>query len=87
MRVIVTDHHEVNGDIPPADAVVNPKVPGEDYPFRDLAGVGVTYKLVQALAQVLKYPDVEKYLELVALGTVADMVSLLDENRYFVKRV
>ncbi|AJG41220.1 single-stranded DNA exonuclease [Thermotoga sp. RQ7] len=86
MRVIVTDHHEVNGDIPPADAVVNPKVPGEDYPFRDLAGVGVTYKLVQALAQVLKYPDVEKYLELVALGTVADMVSLLDENRYFVKK-
>ncbi|MCD6551209.1 single-stranded-DNA-specific exonuclease RecJ [Thermotoga sp.] len=86
MKVIVTDHHEVNGDIPPADAIVNPKVPGENYPFRDLAGVGVTYKLVQALAQTLKCPNVEKYLELVALGTVADMVSLLDENRYFVKK-
>ncbi|PLV60347.1 single-stranded-DNA-specific exonuclease RecJ [Thermotoga sp. KOL6] len=86
MKVIVTDHHEVNNEVPPADAVVNPKVPGEKYPFRDLAGVGVTYKLVQALARVIKYSGVEKFLELVALGTVADMVSLLDENRYFVKK-
>lgn len=70
----------------PADAIVNPKVPGENYPFRDLAGVGVTYKLVQAISEAINYPHPERFLELVALGTVADMVSLLDENRYFVKK-
>lgn len=86
MKVIITDHHEVNGDLPPADAIVNPKVPGENYPFRDLAGVGVTYKLVQAISEAINYPHPERFLELVALGTVADMVSLLDENRYFVKK-
>ncbi len=86
IRVIVTDHHEVkNSSLPPADALINPKVPGEAYPFRELAGVGVTYKLIQALSRYLNESDPREFLELVALGTVADMVPLLDENRFFVK--
>ena len=88
MDVVITDHHEVLSEIPRADAVVDPHRPDDEYPFKDLAGVGVAFKLVQALADRfgMEFEDLEGYLDLVALGTVADMVPLLDENRLYVKR-
>lgn len=82
--MIVTDHHNVADTPPPAIAAVNPRFPGHDYPFADLAGVGVAFKLVQALQRVLDgLPDGhEKWLlDLVALGTVCDIVRLQGENR------
>jgi single-stranded-DNA-specific exonuclease len=82
--VIVTDHHNVQETQPPAVAVINPKRPDHHYPFIDLAGVGVAFKLVQALQT--KLPGLQQgqekwLLDLVALGTVCDVVTLLDENR------
>ncbi len=84
MDVIVTDHHNVAPVQPPAVAVINPKRPDHNYPFIDLAGVGVAFKLVQALQTAL--PGLPKgqekwLLDLVALGTVCDVVTLVDENR------
>lgn len=82
--VIVTDHHSVGKTIPPAIAVINPKRQDNNYPFIDLAGVGVAFKLVQALQTKLEglEPGQEKWLlDLVALGTVCDVVNLVDENR------
>lgn len=82
--VIVTDHHSVGDTMPPAVATINPKRTDHKYPFVDLAGVGVAFKLVQALQQRTDgLPDGhEKWLlDLVALGTVCDVVTLLDENR------
>ncbi len=82
--VIVTDHHNVAPMQPPAVAVINPKRPGHEYPFIDLAGVGVAFKLVQALQTRLDGLPIgqEKWLlDLVALGTVCDVVTLVDENR------
>lgn len=82
--VIVTDHHNVALVQPPAIAVVNPKRTGHTYPFTDLAGVGVAFKLVQAMqSKIDGIPEgQEKWLlDLVALGTVCDIVSLTDENR------
>ena len=85
--VIVTDHHEVISKRPTAIAVINPKIAGDKYPFKDLAGVGVAFKLVQALQTKLTGLDSgqEKWLlDLVALGTVCDSVLLKDENRTYV---
>ncbi|MNX87400.1 Single-stranded-DNA-specific exonuclease RecJ [compost metagenome] len=82
--VIVTDHHNVAPVQPPAIAVINPKRPDHQYPFIDLAGVGVAFKLVQALQTRLSGLEdgQEKWLlDLVALGTVCDVVTLVDENR------
>lgn len=82
--VIVTDHHNVAPVQPPAVAVINPKRPDHKYPFIDLAGVGVAFKLVQALQTRLDGLPIgqEKWLlDLVALGTVCDVVTLVDENR------
>ena len=82
--VIVTDHHNVAPVQPPDIAVINPKRPDHDYPFIDLAGVGVAFKLVQALQTRLEGLEIgqEKWLlDLVALGTVCDVVTLVDENR------
>lgn len=84
LDVIVTDHHNVAKKQPPAVAVINPKRSDHDYPFIDFAGVGVAFKLVRALQTRLPgLPDgQEKWLlDLVALGTVCDVVSLVDENR------
>ena len=80
--VIVTDHHEFGITKPNAYAIVHPMHPDFDYPFEYLAGVGVSYKLCKALKADL--PDY--FLGLVAIGTIADLVSLTDENRYMVKR-
>ena len=81
---VVTDHHNVAKTPPPAIATVNPRFEGHNYPFRDLCGAGVAFKLVQALqAELDGLPDGhEKWLlDLVALGTVCDIVRLGDENR------
>lgn len=81
---VVTDHHNVAETPPPSVAAVNPKFPGHTYPFRDLCGAGVAFKLVQALQTELDgLPEgYEKWLlDLVALGTVCDIVTLADENR------
>ena len=85
--VIVTDHHNVAETPPPAVATINPKRSDHSYPFIDLAGVGVAFKLGQALQTKLDGLPAgqEKWLlDLVALGTVCDVVTLVDENRLFV---
>jgi single-stranded-DNA-specific exonuclease len=85
MDVIITDHHTPTEELPPALAAVNPKIAGSRYPFVELAGVGVAYKLLQALLMgVNKQAQLEQVVDLVALGTVADMTPLLGENRYLV---
>jgi single-stranded-DNA-specific exonuclease len=80
--VIVTDHHEPLGTHPvEASAMLNPKIKGSNYGYRDLAGVGVAYKLCQAITG----KNLAEDLDLVSLGTIADMVPLTGENRVFVK--
>lgn len=78
--VIVTDHHELPRQLPPAYAIIHPRHPKGAYPFKDLAGVGVAFKFVCALLDEL----VIESLDLVAIGTIADMVSLTGENRILV---
>ena len=80
--VIITDHHKIQDTIPDAYAIIHPEHPEGDYPFKKLAGVGVAFKLAHALLEI--FPDF--LLDLVAIGTIADMVSLTDENRIFVKQ-
>ncbi|MGA1821653.1 MAG: single-stranded-DNA-specific exonuclease RecJ [Thermoplasmatota archaeon] len=83
--VIVTDHHEPGKTLPGAKAVIDPKRPDCMYPFKEIAGVGVAFKLAWALqTEGLIRDDVRNYLDLVALGTVADLVPLVDENRAIV---
>lgn len=101
LDMIVTDHHSIQRDaddrdiLPPALAVINPKQQADAYPFRDFAGVGLAFKLAQALLLaeqreplLSQPPDLkeEDLLDLVALGTVADLAPLLGENRVLVKR-
>ncbi|MFC1947384.1 single-stranded-DNA-specific exonuclease RecJ [Chloroflexota bacterium] len=87
LDIIVTDHHVPLDDIPAAAAVIDPKLPGSIYPTPELAGVGVAMKLLEALFSGLgKVDKLEEVIDLVALGTVADMVPLLGENRYLVKQ-
>ncbi|MCO1600129.1 single-stranded-DNA-specific exonuclease RecJ [Desulfosporosinus nitroreducens] len=87
--VIITDHHEPLKVLPKAFAIINPKLENSGYPFRDLAGVGVAFKLAQALLQSLGNDETGihseiKLLDLVALGTIADLVPLIGENRVLV---
>ncbi len=86
MSVIITDHHHPPEVLPDADAIINPKLPDDPYPNKSLAGVGVAYKLVCRLADYFSEIHPSDYLDLVALGTVADIVPLLGENRSLVKR-
>lgn len=85
--VIVVDHHQPGDDLPDALAVLNPKRPDCPYPFKDLCGAGLAYKVVQALAARLNLPAevTEAHLDIVALGTTADIVPLQGENRVLVK--
>lgn len=86
LDLIITDHHHPAVELPWALAVINPKQPGDGYPDKDLAGVGLAYKIVQGLFQRHPQPGLlpEDWLDLVALGTVADLAPLLGENRELV---
>lgn len=85
--LIITDHHEPPSELPPAFSIMDPKMPGCAYPFSSLAGVGMAFKLATALASRLPISRerLEAVLDLVALGTVADIVPLVGENRILVK--
>ncbi len=85
LDVIVTDHHECKEKIPDVYAAIDPKRKDCGYPFKSLAGVGVVFKLIQALDENKSLPDLmEKYADLMCLGTVADISPLVDENRIIV---
>jgi single-stranded-DNA-specific exonuclease len=93
LDMILTDHHYVGDEIPPALAAINPKQPGCTYPFKQLAGVGLAFKLAEALLQEAGGDrhrgcplEEDDLLDLVALGTVADLASLTSENRALVTR-
>lgn len=95
LETVVTDHHECHSDIPKAVAVVNPKRPDCSYPFKELAGVGVVFKLITALRMKLNEREgidenpfrsiCNEYADLIATGTIADVMPLVDENRLIVK--
>ncbi len=87
IETVVTDHHEPGDNIPDAIAVVDCKRRDNKYLFRELAGVGVAFKLCQAIGIKLDLPEKEylKYLDIVALGTISDIVPLVDENRVITK--
>lgn len=88
MEMIITDHHHPGPELPEAYTVVNPKQPGDLYPEKELAGVGLAFKIIEALIPHLEADnvDIEDYLDLVALGTVADLAPLTGENRSLVRR-
>ncbi len=88
LDLIISDHHHPDTDLPEALALINPKQPGDAYPDKDLAGVGIAYKLAQALTASLPTHGftLESVLDLVALGTVADLAPLTGENRSLVRR-
>ena len=86
MEIIITDHHNPKEELPPALAIINPKLPDCPYPFPHLAGVGVAYKLLMAIYRrrgVASEENTLKYMDLVAVGTIADIVPLIGENRIF----
>jgi single-stranded-DNA-specific exonuclease len=85
--MIISDHHEPTEDLPFALAVICPKQPGDQYPERNLAGVGLAYKICEALLIQRPMPEIclEEWLDLVAVGTVADIVPLTGENRSMVR--
>ena len=87
IETIITDHHEPLDELPEAIAVIDPKRKDNKYPFNQLAGVGVVFKLIQAISIELKLDEKEylKYLDLVAIGTISDIVPLIDENRVIAK--
>ena len=86
MDLIITDHHYPLDQLPSAFAIINPKQPGDIYPEKNLAGVGLAFKLLQGLSRYKGNTlDPQAYLDLVALGTVADMVPLTGENRALVR--
>ena len=94
MKMIITDHHQIPEDFNPICPVINPHRPHSSFPFKNLAGVGLAFFLAVAIRAALREigwfrdrpePDLRHYLDLVALGTVADMVPLLDQNRILVR--
>jgi len=87
LEVIITDHHMPDENLPEAKAILNPKQPGCSYPFKGLCGGAVVFKLIQAVSKLLELDDdlVHQYIDLITLGTAADIVPLTDENRIIVK--
>ena len=87
MDVVVTDHHEPGAEIPNTIAVVDCKRKDNKYPFSELAGVGVAFKLIQALSMKMELPEESylKYLDIVCVGTISDIVPLVSENRTIAK--
>lgn len=83
MMAVVTDHHLPDAELPPADAIINPHLKGSKYPFQDLSGAGVVFKFLYGVMQEknLHVPFAQKYLDLAAIGTVADVMPLVGENR------
>jgi single-stranded-DNA-specific exonuclease len=95
LEVVVTDHHQIPGDFQTTCPTINPMRPDSPFPFRELSGVGLAFYLAIAIRSHLREggffnkgpePDLRPYLDLVALGTVADIVPLAEENRIFVKK-
>jgi len=91
---IVLDHHEISGDLPPAVASINPNRTDCQFPFKELAGVGIAYNFLIALRGSLRkegfwnnqdFPNLREYLDIVALGTIGDIAPLIDENRVFAR--
>jgi single-stranded-DNA-specific exonuclease RecJ len=82
--IVITDHHECKDEIPDT-LVVSAKRNDSAYPFKDLSGAGVAFKLVQALSTVYKSIDIMEYIDLAAIGTIADVVELMYENRVIAK--
>ncbi len=88
LDLIISDHHHPAAGLPQALAIINPKQPGDSYPYKDLAGVGLAYKLAEALLEKVPTQDLHlaDLLDLVALGTVADLAPLTGENRILVRQ-
>ena len=84
--VIITDHHVPGDSIPDALAIINPRVEGRSYPYLHLSGAGLAFKLIQGLYEFIDQPWPINLLELAAMGTIADLVPLTDENRYIVSQ-
>ena len=84
--VIITDHHLPQSDLPDAAAIIDPMLPDGSYPFFDLCGAGLAFKLVQGIYEFHGQPWANQLLELAALGTIADQVTMMDENRYLVQQ-
>ena len=87
IETIITDHHEPLDELPKAIAVIDAKIKTNKYPFNQLAGVGVVFKLIQAISIKLGLDEKKylKYLDLVCIGTISDIVPLVDENRVIAK--
>lgn len=86
MELVVTDHHKVGSSLPKAQAVVDPHRPDDTAPFEDWAGVGVAFKLLCALSDGESEEILENFADLIAVGTIADIVPLTNENRAIVRR-
>ena len=84
-EVIITDHHTPRTALPEAAAIINPKIAGNSYPYLHLSGAGLAFKLIQGLCQFYGQPWSSSLLEVAAMGTIADLVPLTDENRYLVR--
>lgn len=93
LDIIITDHHQLSGRIPPAFAILHPCQEDCTYPFKSLAGVGIVFKLIKSLRRALKdmgifqqkLPNLRKHLDIVSLGTIADIAPLLGENHIIAK--
>ncbi len=85
LDVIITDHHQPGPEMPDAFCVIDPKQDGDEYPNKGIAGVGIAYKLAEAVCRTINSNSYRNSLDLVAIGTIADMAPLAAENRYLVR--